>query len=306
MRPRTARLAATVTATALVVLPACGGDEADRAAGQRCEPYLDPDECPEDQGAREAAGPPDRTDGPPVAPPDFGADPDPVVVGHRGAAGHHPDNSLEGFAAARELGATWVELDTRLSADGDVFLSHDPETALGLVVAEASSADLAAEGLPTLREALDVIDENALGVDVEIKSLPTEEGYDQSLEVVDATMAVLQARPPTGPVLVSSFNPLALERVREITGDDFDTVLVTSGVGEAEDLAATLVDAGHDGLAIGDPDLPAETVAVFADAGLPVWSWTVDEADVAIELVGRGVVGIITDVPDLISEALAD
>ncbi|HEY5886114.1 MAG TPA: glycerophosphodiester phosphodiesterase [Acidimicrobiales bacterium] len=60
-----------------------------------------------------------------AAPPAFGEDPDPVVIGHRGAAGHHPDNSLEGFAAARDLGATWVELDVRLSADGVVVLSHD-------------------------------------------------------------------------------------------------------------------------------------------------------------------------------------
>ena len=184
---------------------------------------------------------------PPAA---FGESTDPVVVGHRGAAGHFPDNSLEAFAGAAGLGATWVELDVRLSADGDVFLSHDPETEAGSVVAATSSADLAAEGLPTLLEALDVIDEHHLGVDVEIKSDPTEEHFDPNLGVVDATMAVLRARPPAGPVVVSSFDRNAIGRVRELTGDDFPTALIAAGIGDVTELAAGLVDEGHDGIVL--------------------------------------------------------
>jgi len=228
-----------------------------------------------------------------------------VVVGHRGAAGHHPDNSLEGFAAARDLGATWVELDTRLSADGEVFLSHDPETPGGLVVAEATSADLAAEGLPTLGESLGVIDENALGVDVEIKALPWEDGFDPQLGVVDATMAVLRSHPIGGPIVVSSFNRDALDRVRQLTGDDYDTVLILPAGAGGADQVAPLVEGGHDGVALEGPDISAAVVAPFSDADLPVWSWTIDDPEDAVALVEAGVTGIITDLPDVISEALA-
>ncbi len=290
MRPRTAQLCTAAIAVVLLVGVACGGDDA------------------ADDGGPSAA--PDTTVAPTttvaslVAPPALGEDPDPVVIGHRGAAGHHPDNSLEGFAAARDLGATWVELDVRLSADGDVFLSHDPETEAGTVVATASSADLEAEGLPTLLEALDVIDEHALGVDVEIKSLPWEPGFDPQMGMVDATMAVLRARPPAGPVVVSSFNRDALDRVRELTGDDYDTVLIVAAGGVAPETVDGLVDRDHDGLALEGPDITAAMVTPFTDAGLPVWSWTIDDPEDAQALVAAGVTGIITDLPDVIAEAV--
>lgn len=272
--------------TALLVLTACG-DDADTAT------------------PAETTAAPTTTAAPLVPPPGLGEDPDPVVIGHRGAAGHHPDNSLEGFAAARDLGATWVELDTRISADGDVFLSHDPETAGGLVVAESTSADLAAEGLPTLVEALEVIDEHALGVDVEIKSVPWEPGFDPQMGMVDATMAALRARPIDGPVVVSSFNRDALDRVRELTDDDYDTVLILPAGAAGPDQVAPLVEGGHDGLALEGPEITAAVVTPFTDAGLPVWSWTIDDPDDAEALVTAGVTGIITDVPDVISDALA-
>ena len=272
--------------TALLVLTACG-DDADTAT------------------PAETTAAPTTTAAPLVPPPGLGEDPDPVVIGHRGAAGHHPDNSLEGFAAARDLGATWVELDTRISADGDVFLSHDPETAGGLVVAESTSADLAAEGLPTLVEALEVIDEHALGVDVEIKSVPWEPGFDPQMGMVDATMAALRARPIDGPVVVSSFNRDALDRVRELTDDDYDTVLILPAGAAGPDQVAPLVEGGHDGLALEGPDITAAMVTPFTDAGLPVWSWTIDDPDEAQALVAAGIAGIITDVPDVIREALA-
>ena len=287
---------------ALLLAAGCGGD-GDAANG---------DAASDDTGgtpataAAEAPADPSAVPAPELPPPAFGAATGPVVIGHRGAAGHHPDNSLEGFAAADDLGASWVELDVRLSADGEVVLHHDMATAAGTPIAGATAADLATEGIPTLDEALDVIDEQSLGVDVELKSIPTEDGYDPTLAVVDATVAVLQARPAPGPVVVSSFDRAALDRVRELAGDDLTTVFITQGIGGPEDLAASLVDGGHDGLAIGDPALPRSTFRVFADAGLPVWMWTIDSPAVAERVERRGAAGVITDVPDVISEALSD
>ena len=240
---------------------------------------------------------------PPAA---FGEATEPVVVGHRGAAGHFPDNSLEGFAGAAELGADWVELDVRLSADGDVFLSHDPETEAGTSVALASSADLAEEGLPTLTEALDVIDENHLGVNVEIKSDPSEPTYDPDRGVVDATMAVLRARPPAGPVVVSSFDRGAIDRVLELTGEDVDTALIAGGIGDAEQLRTDLLDAGHEGVVLNYEAADAEIVQTLSTGGLTLWVYTLDDPALAGELVADGVSGIVTDVPDEISAALDD
>ena len=43
-----------------------------------------------------------------------------VVIAHRGASATFPENTVEAFRAARDLGADWVELDVRPNADTSV------------------------------------------------------------------------------------------------------------------------------------------------------------------------------------------
>ncbi len=50
----------------------------------------------------------------------------PVVLGHRGSAGTHPENTLESFAAALEQGAHVLESDVHVTRDGIPILLHDP------------------------------------------------------------------------------------------------------------------------------------------------------------------------------------
>lgn len=47
------------------------------------------------------------------------------VIGHRGAAGLAPENTLSGFARAWEMGVDGVELDVLLTADGEIVVHHD-------------------------------------------------------------------------------------------------------------------------------------------------------------------------------------
>jgi glycerophosphoryl diester phosphodiesterase len=50
----------------------------------------------------------------------------PIVVGHRGASGHLPDHTLEGYALAIELGADFVEPDLVATKDGVLIARHEP------------------------------------------------------------------------------------------------------------------------------------------------------------------------------------
>ena len=50
----------------------------------------------------------------------------PALIGHRGARGLFPENTLEGFAAAAALGLDGIELDVVLTADGVPVVCHDP------------------------------------------------------------------------------------------------------------------------------------------------------------------------------------
>ncbi|MHC4743852.1 MAG: glycerophosphodiester phosphodiesterase [Planctomycetota bacterium] len=49
----------------------------------------------------------------------------PLLV-HRGASKEAPENTLEAYAAAMDLGADGVEIDVRRSKDGVLYLFHDP------------------------------------------------------------------------------------------------------------------------------------------------------------------------------------
>ncbi len=50
----------------------------------------------------------------------------PLVIGHRGAAGHLPDHTLEGYALAIELGADYIEPDLVSTKDGHLIARHEP------------------------------------------------------------------------------------------------------------------------------------------------------------------------------------
>ena len=47
------------------------------------------------------------------------------IIGHRGAAGYAPENTLAAFEKARVLGCHFIEFDVMLSADGEAFIFHD-------------------------------------------------------------------------------------------------------------------------------------------------------------------------------------
>ncbi|HEV7258045.1 MAG TPA: glycerophosphodiester phosphodiesterase family protein [Bosea sp. (in: a-proteobacteria)] len=73
----------------------------------------------------------------------------PLVIAHRGHSARHPENTLEAYRAAIASGADLVETDARLSADGVVVASHDPDLAR-TAGSSASVADTSYEALKSL------------------------------------------------------------------------------------------------------------------------------------------------------------
>ena len=47
-------------------------------------------------------------------------------IGHRGAAGHAPENTLAAVQKGIELGVDFVEIDVRRTADDALVVLHDP------------------------------------------------------------------------------------------------------------------------------------------------------------------------------------
>ena len=100
-------------------------------------------------------------------------------IGHRGAAGHAPENTLASIEQAVALGCALTEVDIRRTADGYLVLLHDERvdrTTNGSgLVAEMDLEDLqkldASEGqkIPTLEEALQAAN-GRVGLILEVKA----------------------------------------------------------------------------------------------------------------------------------------
>src|SRR5688500_3211069 len=74
----------------------------------------------------------------------------PIGFAHRGARAHAPENTLEAFQLARKLGATGLESDVWLTADGIPVLDHDGKVRRRSI-GRFARADLP-EHIPTLAE----------------------------------------------------------------------------------------------------------------------------------------------------------
>ena len=65
-----------------------------------------------------------------------GSEPQPLVIGHRGTAGHLPDHTLAGYALAIKLGADYIEPDLVATKDGHLIARHEPNITSTTNVAE--------------------------------------------------------------------------------------------------------------------------------------------------------------------------
>lgn len=228
--------------------------------------------------------------------------PSPTVIAHRGAsAAHPPGNTLDAFAAAGPLGATWVELDVRRTADGQLAVHHDPHAADGRLVATTASDDLPAY-IPLLDAALDAC--GGLGVNIEIKNSVDEPDFDADLTVAQRVVDLVRSR--DGAViqqfLVSSFHYETIERVRTVDPALPTAFLVWSPDPELLDRAA---EGGHAAVHPWHGLVTAETIGQARDLGLAVNVWTVDDPDQIRSLAALGVDGVVTNVPDVAVVALS-
>lgn len=220
------------------------------------------------------------------------------VIAHRGASAVRPENTVAAFAEAARLGADGVELDVRRSFDGALVVRHDAALPDGRLVANVQVADLPHD-IPLLAEAVDAC--HGMAVDIEIKNLPHEPGWDPE-EAVAAEVAAFAAG--SDRFLVSAFTPATLDVVRA-TEPSVPTGLLTLAAFDQLAAIALVVERGHTALHPHHEGLSAEVVAAAHDAGLAVTTWTVDEPDRLRAVADMGVDAVITNHPDIALAVLA-
>ena len=237
-----------------------------------------------------------------------------LLIGHRGACGHAPENTLASLRMARQLGVYWVEFDVQLARDGVPVLLHD-DTLDRTTDAAGPVADYGAralsgvdaggwfgeafrgESVPTLEEAVQLLSAEGLRANVEIKAPPGR----AAATALATARTLLRCWPAEKPLpIVSSFAPECLSVLKEVAPD-----LPRAHLFEAvpTDWRERLRALGCQGLHCHYEAAASQLVGAVRAEGLACRVYTVNEARRAAELGAIGVDAIVTDFPDRLFSA---
>lgn len=240
------------------------------------------------------------------------------MLGHRGGRGEGwpAENSLAAFARALAEGADGVELDVRLTADGEPVVFHDTtfeRMSGGLDARAVQSVTLAelpslpdGERIPRLVEALEAARGAIVNVEIKADVQPLSLLGDVShrLRLARSAAAALRAV-PTAKVVFSSFDPLTVIALAAIAPRVPRAMLVGTSTARAAMALALGMKPAVRAVHLDESLLTASRVARLVGAGLRVVAWTVNDPERARTLVAEGVSWIISDAPGAIRQALA-
>jgi len=224
-----------------------------------------------------------------------------LKIGHRGARGYEPENTLIGFQKAIDLHVDRIELDVHLSADGEIMVIHDEtidRTTDGKgMVNEFSLPELKRfhiekdQHIPTLSEVLNLIDQKC-DINIELKSYET---ADKVVDLIEKYVAEKNWK--YNQFLVSSFDWNALQQVTFLNSE------IPIGVLTETDLDLALAFAKFIQAKSIHPYfhlLTKENTERFQEKGFQVFPWTVNEIEDIKKTKTYNVNGIISDFPDRI------
>jgi len=224
-----------------------------------------------------------------------------LCIGHRGAMGHEPENTLSSIRKALALGAPCMEVDV-YNVDGHLVVFHDDRlermtNGVGYVSEQSfeylRSLDVGdGQQIPTLEEVCEVIDARAC-VNIELK------GPDTAAPVAELITNLTKNGWDKNSILVSSFHQRELLKMRrlhpEIKIGALLRGLPVDGSKFAEDLGAFSV----------HPSLDFVDQRFVDDAhnrGLKVYVYAVDHPDDIAKMQILGVDGVFTGYPERVLE----
>lgn len=244
----------------------------------------------------------------------------PLLIAHRGGLEFAPENTIEAFRSAVELGADLLETDVHVTADGVLVSFHDEELdrvtdSVGRIadLPYAAIAEARLEGdrsIPTFEQLIEEFPDTRLNIDVKSDAavVPFTEAVRRH-GLIDrigvgafSDRRIRRLRSLLGPRLATVASPretstlIAAARLRPSGGEDpppirtathFDAVQVPVSQGPVRIITRRFVNHVH-------------------RRGLLVHAWTINEHDEMVELLEMGVDGIITDRPRLLEEVLVD
>jgi len=214
------------------------------------------------------------------------------IVGHRGAKGLAPENTLKAIGTALKLGVDAVEVDVRTTSDGKLILLHD-EDFWRVAGVKAKPKEMTydeirykirinGEHVPTLKEAIELINGRA-GLLVEIKEP----------ETVDRIVDVLREYGfPKWIALISFYEEALAKVLKEKVALGLIYSKPPGKIVEAKRIGAKIV-LPHFRLAT------KKAVNFAHKLGLKVVAWTVNDISTLAKTLENGVDAVATDYPNL-------
>jgi glycerophosphoryl diester phosphodiesterase len=229
-------------------------------------------------------------------------DPDrpPIGFAHRGARAHAEENTLEAFALACRLGASGLESDAWLTADGEVVLDHDGEIRQGLRKRPIAALRRSAlpSHIPTLAELYDRCGTN-LPLSVDVK--------DHAAAPAVVAVAKAAGGDALGNLYLCSGSWEEAASWRALSDDVklVDSTRLRRIKEGAERRAATLADVGIDVLNLHVDDWTGGLTALFHRFGIRAFGWDAQYRRQLDALLHAGIDGIYSDHVERMMDAIA-
>lgn len=234
-----------------------------------------------------------------------------IIIGHRGAAGYVPENTLLALQKAKELNIKWVEFDVKLSRDHIPIIMHDAtinRTTNGkgevaafnyseLAKLDAGSwfaAEFAQCTIPTLEDYLIFLKENDLNAVVEIKPYPG-----QDIKTAELTYQTILRVWPEGlnKIIFASFSLTSLRTIRQLSA----TALLGLGLHYWNRHWLDLMnELNCFSIHLNHWILTKKRLSLLKDSGCTVLAYTVNNPKRAEKLFQWGIDGLFSDFPDRI------
>ena len=218
-------------------------------------------------------------------------------IGHRGAAGHAPENTLAAIWKARSFHADLIEVDLRETNDGHLVLLHDDTIdrttnktgpVAGMSLEQVQRLDAGkGQRIPTLEEALEIA-AGHMGMILELKA----EG------IGNDACAIVKRTGFRDPLIYASFMMDELHRVRQVDPLAKLMVLLPRNLPQDPVADVVAVRASHVGLHFSS--VTPILLQTYHNLGRLVFTYTVNDPADLQRMRGLGVDGIISDFPDRI------
>ena len=216
------------------------------------------------------------------------------IIGHRGAKGLAPENTLASFRKALEHGVDEIELDVRVSRDGVAVVQHDPKlhdpAGNHLTVTDHAFQDLLAHkpDLVTFEAAMRAIDK-AVPVLIEVKP------HVDTNPIIAVIQILLADGWTTQDMLLGSFSQPALRRIKAAI-PDLPMVIIERWSGVRATLRAR--ELGTKRLNMQQRWLWSGFIRSMAKSGYQLAPYTLNDPVKARRWARYGVYAVITDFPD--------